>query len=209
MMDVQTISSLLRPFLAKPPNATQLKQISAYLDLLLKWNSKMNLTSVRQPEEMIARHFGESLFAAQVLSKQMENRHSLLDLGSGAGFPGLPIKIALPDLQVVLAESQHKKAMFLKEVTRSLGLSEIAVHAGRAEELKREFEVVTMRAVDGQKDLLRAASHLISSGGLLLLMLGSSGVDSTKAALPNFTWKYAEKIPPSTGRWILIGEKQD
>ena len=98
------------------------QQLSAYLDLLLKWNARTNLTAIREPEEIVRRHFGESLFAGTAARRSALRRDaSLLDFGSGAGFPGLPIQLLLPDLRVTLAESQGKKASFLREAVRTLG----------------------------------------------------------------------------------------
>ena len=138
------IAGLLEPYLVPP--AALLPQLSAYLDLLLKWNARTNLTAIREPEEIVRRHFGESLFAARHLDAETP---TLLDLGSGAGFPGLPIALLHPKIQVTLAESQHKKASFLREAVRTLGLS-TEVWAGRAEAMpsERRFHTVTLRAVD-------------------------------------------------------------
>src|SRR5271169_2870056 len=101
------IASLLTPYLPQAP-ASILPQLSTYLDLLLKWNARTNLTAIRDPEEIVRRHFGESLFAARHLdpSSPDSNATTLLDFGSGAGFPGLPIALLRCDIQVTLAESQ-------------------------------------------------------------------------------------------------------
>src|SRR5580704_7224389 len=107
------IGTLLTPYLTRPPEI--LPQLSLYLDLLLKWNARTNLTAIRDPEEIVRRHFGESLFTA----KHLPACRTLLDLGSGAGFPGIPIQLALPELKVTLAESQNKKAAFLQEAVRT------------------------------------------------------------------------------------------
>src|SRR5665213_2921666 len=107
------IAALLAPYLGHHPVAPTLyPQLSKYLDLLLKWNARTNLTAIRDPEEIVRRHFGESLFAARHLDPKTA---TLLDLGSGAGFPGLPIALLCPEIQVTLAESQNKKASFLRE----------------------------------------------------------------------------------------------
>lgn len=131
------------------------EQLAAYLDLLLKWNARTNLTAIRQPEEIVRRHFGESLFAAQHLGECA----TLMDFGSGAGFPGLPIQLLLPELQVTLAESQNKKATFLREVIRTLGLK-TEVWANRVEAMpaSRSFDVVALRAVDNMEAAVAAAS---------------------------------------------------
>src|SRR3954467_11463933 len=109
-MQVEDIQRLLTPFAPAFAQAEvenpQLAKLKAYLDLLVKWNAKTNLTSVRDPEEIVARHFGESLFAASQLQKPV----TLIDFGSGAGFPGVPMAIHWPNAKVILVESQNKKA---------------------------------------------------------------------------------------------------
>src|ERR1700716_2998312 len=118
------IADLITPYLPDPP-ATLIPQLVTYLDLLLKWNARTNLTAIRDPEEIVRRHFGESLFAAQNLklgnpAPSAPSVITLFDLGSGAGFPGLPIALFRPEIQVTLAESQNKKAVFLREAVRTL-----------------------------------------------------------------------------------------
>ena len=131
------IATLLEPYLAPGTGAAPVPpslyaQLSAYLDLLLKWNARTNLTAIREPEEMVRRHFGESLFAGMHLGTRLSPGASLLDFGSGAGFPGLPIQLLHPEFQVTLAESQGKKASFLREAVRTLGLP-TEVWPGRVE----------------------------------------------------------------------------
>lgn len=164
------IKELLAPYLN--PVSTPLRaQLDIYLDLLVKWNSRMNLTAIRSPEEMVRRHFGESLFAAQNLGSSLPE--TLLDLGSGAGFPGLPIALFHPQIRITLAESQNKKATFLREVVRSLQLENVEVWSGRAEALpeSRRFHTVTLRAVDGMAAALKAAEAR-AERQLLLLSTG-------------------------------------
>src|SRR5277367_6238834 len=112
------ITNLLTPYLPEIPTTLPL-QLSTYLDLLLKWNARTNLTAIRDPEEIVRRHFGESLFAARHIARSTQ---TLLDFGSGAGFPGLPIQLLRPKIAVTLAESQNKKATFLREAIRTLNL---------------------------------------------------------------------------------------
>ncbi|HWW22665.1 MAG TPA: 16S rRNA (guanine(527)-N(7))-methyltransferase RsmG, partial [Edaphobacter sp.] len=123
------IASLLAPYLAPPPEI--LPQLSLYLDLLLKWNARTNLTAIRDPEEIVRRHFGESLFAAQHIGPC----DTLLDLGSGAGFPGLPIALLHPEVRVTLAESQNKKSTFLREAARTLALPNVEIWPARVESM--------------------------------------------------------------------------
>src|SRR5947207_2678164 len=140
-MQSHRIAELLQPFLSAPLTDLQLENISTYIDILLRWNARINLTAVRQPEEIVTRHFGESLFAARHLFPQPEihdasgeprapkpsaasepsgdaHTTSIIDVGSGAGFPGLPIKIRAPHTHLTLIESSQKKATFLREVSR-------------------------------------------------------------------------------------------
>jgi 16S rRNA G527 N7-methylase RsmG len=147
-MDPVRISALLEPFLDQgcPTScgfrAPQLDQISTYIDLLLRWNARINLTAIRDPEQIVTRHFGESLFLARHLFPSITHHQppatdhppaGVLDLGSGAGFPALPVKIWAPEIHLTLIESNHKKAAFLREVVRSLTLTNVDVIAGRAE----------------------------------------------------------------------------
>jgi 16S rRNA (guanine527-N7)-methyltransferase len=164
------IANLLTPYLpfSEVP-ATLLPQLSTYLDLLLKWNARTNLTAIRDPEEIVPRHFGESLFAAQHLDP---GTTTLLDFGSGAGFPGLPIALLRPDIQVTLAESQNKKVAFLREAVRSLNLS-TEIWPGRVESMPagRQFHTVALRAVDNMAAAIAAAAPRATDQ--LLLLTGS------------------------------------
>jgi 16S rRNA (guanine527-N7)-methyltransferase len=148
------IAQLLHPYLT--PTAEILPRLSAYLDLLLKWNARTNLTAIREPELIVQRHFGESLFTAQHLHQPA----NLLDVGSGAGFPGIPIALMRPEIQVTLAESQNKKATFLREVVRTVNLINVEIWPARAEALPetRSFHTVTLRAVDNMDAAMAAAA---------------------------------------------------
>jgi len=161
------IESLLRPYILQDASvpAGIYSKLASYLDLLLKWNARTNLTAIRDPEEIVRRHFGESLFAAQHLA----DCGTLLDFGSGAGFPGLPIQLFRPDIRVTLAESQNKKASFLREACRTLGVK-TDVWAARVEAMpaSARFEIVTLRAVDNMDAAIEAASLRAGSRMLLL-----------------------------------------
>ncbi len=163
-----TIATLLQPYLLPETTLpdTLYSQLSLYLDLLLKWNARTNLTAIRNPEDIVRRHFGESLFAAQHLDPAAT---TVLDFGSGAGFPGLPIALFHPKIQVTLAESQNKKATFLREVARTLGLS-TEIWAARAETMSeaRLFHTVTLRAVDNMAAAMQAAAPRAAHDLLLL-----------------------------------------
>ena len=141
------IRRLLTPF-ALDLGTRQIQQVSTWTDLLLKWSAKINLTTITKPEEVITRHFAESMY----LSKAMDLRGRLLDVGSGAGFPGLALKIVAPDLHVVLLEPVGKKRAFLKEVIRECGFEPVEVRAERIEDYRighsGEFNAWTSLALD-------------------------------------------------------------
>lgn len=188
---------------------SQTEKISAYLDLLVKWNAKTNLTAIRDPEEMVRRHFGESLFAAaHMYSQSVTKSETLIDFGSGAGFPGIPIKIYAPEVNVTLIESQNKKATFLREVIRALGLKHIQVHTGRAEQSGLTASTVTMRAVEKFEQSLPVAASLLEQGGRLALLIGAAQVEKAKSLVPSMQWKEAVRIPGSEQRVLLVAEEK-
>src|SRR4051794_3534988 len=122
-METSRIAELLRPFVG--PNDVRpelLDRLKLYLDLLLKWNARVNLTAIRDAEEIVTRHFGESLFAARTLFAGNNEANTLADVGSGAGFPGIPIKLWATQVHLTLIESQNKKATFLREAIRTVQL---------------------------------------------------------------------------------------
>jgi 16S rRNA (guanine527-N7)-methyltransferase len=187
------IEKLLTPYLPEIP-ATLLPQLSAYLDLLLKWNARTNLTAVRDPEEIVRRHFGESLFAARHLDP---GTSTLLDFGSGAGFPGLPIALLRPEIQVTLAESQNKKATFLREAVRTLALpTEVWPNRVEAMPATRQFHTVTLRAVDNMAAAIAAAAPRATHQ--LLLLTGS-----VPTLPPAFTSGPSLPMPNSTTSILL------
>jgi 16S rRNA (guanine527-N7)-methyltransferase len=176
------ISNLLTPYLTVPPPKNLMLRLSTYLDLLLRWNARTNLTAIRDPEEIVRRHFGESLFAACHLAPDTQ---TLLDFGSGAGFPGLPIALLRPKIAVTLAESQNKKATFLREAIRTLNLS-AEVWQGRVEDMPatRQFHTVALRAVDNIETALPVAKARILSGGQLVLLTTSAHAPANGRFVP-------------------------
>jgi len=259
-VETAPIAKLLAPFLPAPPAGrepaflaeSQLKQISTYIDILLRWNARINLTAVRNPEDIVTRHFGESLFAARHLlpvSRKDEARRIstrshvgtaasavppsaselfasppyLLDVGAGAGFPGLPIKIWAPQILLTLIESNHKKATFLREVIRATILTHVNVFCGRAQQFVASAasnrpdprragsspnpaaDIVTLRAVEQFESILPIAATLVAPAGRLALLVGEAQVRSTYNLLPTFRWNDPIPIPLSTKRVLLIG----
>jgi 16S rRNA (guanine527-N7)-methyltransferase len=212
-MEAARIATLLEPFLgATPPPAKLVAQLQTYLDLLLRWNARMNLTAVRDPEHIVGRHFGESLFAARVLrdagafASRSGLSPTLADVGSGAGFPGIPIKLAVPEVGLTLIESQNKKGTFLREVIRILDLDGAEVFFGRAERWNLPADIVTLRAVEKFERALPAAATLVGQGGCLCLLLGAEQVKSVGKALGG-GWQILSPtpVPESRNRVVLIG----
>jgi 16S rRNA (guanine527-N7)-methyltransferase len=216
-MDAARIAELLRPFfdpsdpLADHQNLIPL--ISTYVDLLVRWNARINLTAIRNEEEIVTRHFGESLFAARhIFSARTqavaETSVRLADVGSGAGFPGIPIKLWAPDLALTLIESNHKKAAFLSEVARALALSNVNLKNTRAEDVPETFDVVTLRAVEQFASILPVAARLLEPSARLALLISSSQVSQAHEALPHLRWSNPIATPKSGSRVLLVGAQE-
>jgi 16S rRNA (guanine527-N7)-methyltransferase len=205
-MDAARIAALLAPCLGGHPLTDEtLARLGTYLALLLRWNEKTNLTAVRGAEEMVTRHFGESLFAATRLMTPPALR--VADVGSGAGFPGLPLAIYAPPARVTLIESQGKKVAFLKEVIRAAGVSNASVFAGRAEACPDTFDLVNMRAVERFQSSLPLAARLVAPGGRLALMISSPQVKEAVESLPELHWADPVPVPGSEHRVLLVGRR--
>jgi 16S rRNA (guanine527-N7)-methyltransferase len=197
------IVAALTPFQVRLSTG-QIAQIRDYVLLLLKWNQSVSLTSVVDPVEIVARHFGESMFiSCRIPVKNCR----LADLGSGAGFPGLALKIVAPTLRIRLIESNKKKCAFLSEVVRSLKMENVEVMPLRFNEIRTPVdfaEIVTARAVGGFPEILRWAKGALGHRGHLALWLG--GEDASKvSSTPGWIWQPAVKIPDSQRRFVLIG----
>jgi 16S rRNA (guanine527-N7)-methyltransferase len=199
------IRELLAPFLSSDDlSQWQIESLQAYLGLLIKWNSRINLTSVRDPDEMVARHFGESLFAAHHLFPD-PIAASVVDVGSGAGFPGIPIRIWNQSIELTLVESNGKKSAFLREVARTLDLKQVAIESRRAESLTAKADVVTLRAVERFDSILPTARNLLLPGGRLALLIGEAQVEAAKSILSDVKWTDPIRIPLSDNRALFIG----
>jgi 16S rRNA (guanine527-N7)-methyltransferase len=208
-MDQDRLAELLRPFCAGAELSPYLlDQLRIYLDLLLRWNARMNLTAMRDPEQIATRHFGESLFAAEVIRASHRADESLADVGSGAGFPGIPIKLAMPDIGLTLIESQNKKATFLREVVRTLNLPGADVFSGRAEEWKETAGIVTLRAVEQFHRALPVAASLAAIQGSVALLIGASQVDAARLMLSHgWNWADPVPIPGSNARVVAVARR--
>jgi len=152
----------LDPALAEP--------LARYLALMLRWNATYNLTAIRDPREMVTKHLLDSLAMAPFVA----GIPTLADLGTGPGLPGIPLAIAVPGLRVTLVESAGKKARFMREAIRHLGLGNAEVAESRIEALDRpgEFSAITARALATLPQILSLGGHLLAPGGVLLAMKG-------------------------------------
>ena len=221
-MDTARIQALLEPFLESSLPPSTLDQISIYIDLLLRWNARINLTAIRHPEEIVTRHFGESFFLARHLfPKNGTDRRPLttdhrpphvLDIGSGAGFPALPLKLWAEHIHLTLIESNNKKAAFLREVARALTLTNINVIADRAEVLaaRPDFprtEVVTLRAVEHFETVLPQAVTLLAPNATLALLIGATQIPHL-TTLITMKWRPPIPVPQSNTRVLSIGMHQ-
>jgi len=241
-MNPARIAELLDPFLRSPIvlgdprlseavlSPAQLQSISTYIDILVRWNARINLTAVRDPEEIVTRHFGESFFAARHLfpsgadvgtaaracpeqsrrggpAERSSAALTLADLGSGAGFPGLPIKLWAPHVSFTLIESNHKKAAFLREVARALTLTDVDIQNVRAETIAQTFDVVTLRAVERFEAILPTAAALVAPTGRMALLISAAQQAQALSTLRNLTWSEPVPVPQSRSRILLIARR--
>jgi 16S rRNA (guanine527-N7)-methyltransferase len=176
-----------------------------YVSLFLRWNARLNLTAIRDEEGILSRHFVESISCSRALPVGIQ---TLLDFGSGAGIPGIPIALCRPEITVTLAESQGKKAAFLSEAVRVLGIN-TKVHSGRAEELSTVFDCVTLRAVDKMELAVQTAGGLVQPGGWMALMITGADLDRLKeAAGAEFSWAEPVRMTGGGERLIALGQRK-
>ena len=198
----EILTALLAQAGLAPLDPNVIKNFETYLALLLRWNSRINLTAIRDEGSILARHFVESIACVQALPREIA---TLLDFGSGAGFPGIPIALCRPAVAVTLAESQGKRAAFLQEAVRVLRLS-AQVHRGRAESLAHHFDCVTLRAVDRMEEAVKAAARLVAPSGYLAVMTtGDERAKVQAAAGAGFTWSHPTPMPASDDRILVLG----
>ena len=179
-------------------------QFESYLSLFIRWNERLNLSAIRNEESILSRHFIESIAVARELPQGIT---SLLDFGSGAGLPGIPIALCRPEIAVTLAESQGKKAAFLQEAVRVLGLT-AKVYAHRAETLQQTFDCVILRAVDKMPRAVSAAVPLVAPAGWLTLMTtGGEIAQLQKAAGTEISWGEPVNLPFGDDRILALGQR--
>jgi 16S rRNA (guanine527-N7)-methyltransferase len=188
-------------------NDSQVLQIQQYTNILLAWNEKINLTSIRDPLEILNRHFCECMYAAATVPVE---HGRLADVGSGAGFPGLPLKIIRPELQVFLIESNVKKATFLAEVIRDLGLAGARVLVSRYEELAEEvapLDFVCSRALGEFAPFLEWAHSEMVAAKQVILWIGARDLPGIKR-IQTWEWREPIRVPHSLRRLLLVGTRR-
>lgn len=205
-LSVETIRRALGDFKIDLSDV-QVTSIQQYIRILQRWNEKLNLTAIRDPLEILHRHFCESMFAGVSVPI---NSGRLADIGSGPGFPGLPLKILRPELELSLVESNIKKGTFLAEVIRELGLANARMLISRYEELGEELaplDFVCSRAVGDFGPFLEWAASDRVSAGRVVLWIGGRDLDEARKS-KQWEWQEQISVPQSLRRYLLVGSKR-
>jgi 16S rRNA (guanine527-N7)-methyltransferase len=188
-------------------NDKQVFQIQQYIRILLAWNEKINLTAIRDPVEILYRHFCESMYAT--VAVPVENGR-LADVGSGGGFPGIPIGILKPNLHIFLIESNLKKATFLAEVVRELELTDVRVLVNRYEDVSEDvapLDYVCCRAVGEFGPFLEWAGSERIAAKEVILWIGARDLDKVQK-ISGWEWREPIPVPHSLRRLLLVGTKR-
>jgi 16S rRNA (guanine527-N7)-methyltransferase len=198
------LNALLAQAGLEPLDETTTIQFESYVSLILRWNARLNLTSLQTEGAILSRHLAECIACAKTLPVGVS---TLLDFGSGAGLPGIPIALCRPEIEVTLAESQGKKAAFLQEVVRALQTT-TKVHSGRAETLQARFDCVVTRAVDKMPRAVASAIRLTGEYGWLALMTtGRELAKLREAAGAEFSWGEPVRLPFADDRILALGQR--
>jgi 16S rRNA (guanine527-N7)-methyltransferase len=199
----QEVLRALMPFgIVAAPAKTE--SIRRYISLLLEWNQKISLTGLSDPAEIVSRHFGESWFVTKLVGLEAGR---LADVGSGAGFPGLALKVLCPGLEIMLIEQNKKKSAFLAEVIRALSLEGVSVIASAYEDWsvpRASLDFVTARAIGQYPRFLKWAAPVLKPSGRAVLWLGDEESNHLQSK-PGWSWNLPERIPLSLRRQVLIG----
>ena len=202
-LSAREIASILAPYINVRLSEAQLAQISTYLQALKKWNEVVPLTALEDEAEIVSRHFGESMFGGSVVSM---NSGRLADVGTGAGFPGLALKIVFPGLEITLIEPNMKKCAFLREVIHNLELKDVEIARCTYEEFapSQPWDYICSRALGNYKPMLHWSRNFVAPNGRIVLWLGlddSIAVSKVK----NWQWDLPIAVPESKRRVILVG----
>lgn len=193
-------------------NEEQLKKLEIYCNYLIEYNEHTNLTAIKEPEQIYLKHFYDSITIVKAIDFNKVN--NLIDIGTGAGFPGMIVKILFPEIEVTLLDSNNKKIAFLQELTMKLGLKKVNFYHGRAEDFcvknREKFDVVTARAVSNMTLLSELCLPLTKVGGYYIALKGSNEeeIDDSLYAIKVLGGEIEEKITfelpiENSGRNIL------
>lgn len=171
----------------------QQEQLEKFYHLLISWNEKINLTRITSENEVYLKHFYDSLTIVKAIDLNKVN--TLCDVGTGAGFPGIVLKIVYPNLKITLVDALQKRVNYLNEIIKELDLSDIVAIHSRGEDLKEKYDVVTARAVANITKLLNYTMHLVKENGVFIAMKGNITEELTPAVQADISKKYSiEKI---------------
>ena len=171
-----------------PLSEKQLEQLDKYYELLIEWNEKINLTRITEYEDVYLKHFYDSLTIAKVVD--LSTKQTLCDVGTGAGFPGVVLKIVYPNLKITLVDSLQKRVNYLNEIVKELGLEDIHAIHSRGEDFKETFDVVTARAVANIEKLVTYTMHLVNKNGIFVAMKGNIDEELTSQVEQKINRKY-------------------
>ena len=166
----------------------QIQQLDKYYELLIEWNEKINLTRITEYEDVYLKHFYDSLTIAKVVN--LSTKKTLCDVGTGAGFPGIVLKIVYPNLKITLVDSLQKRVNYLNEIVNELGLEDIHAIHSRGEDFKETFDVVTARAVANIEKLVTYTMHLVNKDGIFVAMKGNIDDELTAQVEKKLSKKY-------------------
>ena len=216
MIDKQLLLDSCGAFDIELPQ-TAPEKLDRYAQLLVEWNEKMNLTAITEPKDIVLKHFVDSLLLLKAV--ELPQGASLIDVGTGAGFPSMPVKIAREDLAVTMLDSLNKRLNFLREVNDSLGLDCEFIHSraedgGRNKELREQYDFATARAVANLRDLAEYCLPYVKKGGAFVSLKGpdiEEEVESSKKAIAALGGKIEKvlqfTLPDDSGRSIIIIRK--
>ena len=216
MIDKQLLLEGCRSFEIELPQQAP-DQLDVYAQLLVEWNEKMNLTAIIEPREIVFKHFVDSLLLLKAV--QLPQGASLIDVGTGAGFPSMPVKIARPDLKVTMLDSLQKRLTFLQAVNDQLGLDCSFLHSraedgGKQKHLREQFDFATARAVANLRDLAEYCLPYVKVGGYFVSLKGpevEEEVREYKNAITTMGGKVEQilhfTLPEDSGRSIVVIKK--
>jgi 16S rRNA (guanine527-N7)-methyltransferase len=203
MISTEKIAAVLAEYdLIAPPSLCE--KVRLYVECLLRWNQRIALTAITHPEEIVREHFAESFVAAKFFNLQTGR---LADVGSGAGFPGLALKLYVPALAVTLIEPSLKKAAFLHEAARTIGVEPVEVLQKRFQDVCRPegFDVITSRALGRFDEFLVWSRSAIAEKGLVMLWVGESALAEVPKDAISWAWRAPYRLPQTRNRYILAG----